>query len=153
MEIYSEQYQRFLILALREPTALQLEKQGYGHVVASIGELGGTVPYTAYNAKKSYIEKNPKVIKGFTKAINKALEYVKNHDSEEIAKHILSYFPDISMNDLTSIVDRYKGIDAWFDNTYISEDDFNHIQEIMENAGQLTEKAPYEKLVNTKYSK
>ena len=81
------------------------------------------------------------------------MEYVKNHDSEEIAKHILSYFPDISMNDLTSIVDRYKGIDAWFDNTYISEDDFNHIQEIMENAGQLTEKAPYEKLVNTKYSK
>lgn len=140
-------------VSLFEPSALQLEKQGYGYVVASIGELGGTVPYTAYNAKKSYIEENPEVIEGFTKAINKALDYVHNHDSEEIAENIIDYFPDISMNDLTTIVERYKGIDAWFDNTYISEDDFNHIQEIMENAGELEKKAPYDKLVDTSFSK
>ena len=140
-------------VSLFEPSALQLEKQGYGYVVASVGELGGIVPYTAYNAKKSYIEDNPKVIEGFTKAIDKALEYVHNHESEEIAEHIIDYFPDISMNDLITIVDRYKYIDAWFDNTYISEADFNHIQEIMENAGELTEKAPYDKLVDTSFSK
>ena len=130
-----------------EPTASSLEKQGVGYIVASIGELGGTVPYTAYNARLSYIENNKDVIKGFTKAIDKALVYVKEHSSSEIAEIIASYFPDTSLNDITSIVDRYKNIDAWFGSTTISENDFNHVMDIMENANELTKRAPYEKLV------
>lgn len=140
-------------VALFEPSALQLEKQGYGYVVASLGELGGVVPYTAYNAKKSYIDKNPEVIEGFTKAIQKALDYVHSHDSSDIAKQIVNYFPDTSMNDLVEIVDRYKNIDAWFASTTIQEEDFNHIQEIMENSGKLETRAPYKKLVLTSSSK
>lgn len=132
-----------------EPTASSLEKQGVGHIVASIGELGGTVPYTAYNARLSYIKNNEDVIKGFTKAIDKALVYVKEHNSSEIAEAISSYFPDTSLNDITAIVDRYKNIDAWFDNTNISEKDFNHVMDIMGNAGELTNRAPYSKLVTS----
>lgn len=130
-----------------EPTASSLEKQGVGHIVASIGELGGVVPYTAFNARKSYIEENEDIIKGFTKAIQKGLDYVKEHSSSEVAEKISSYFPDTSLNDVTSIVERYRNIDAWFDSTAISEKDFNHVMEIMENAGELTNKAPYDKLV------
>ena len=140
-------------VSLFEPNALQLEQQGYGYVVASLGELGGVVPYTAYNAKKSYIENNPDVIEGFTKAIQKGLDYVHNHNSEEIAEIILDYFPDISKNDLETIIDRYKNIDSWFTTTYITEENFNHIQEIAENAGQLDKRAPFDKLVNNSYSK
>lgn len=132
-----------------EPTASSLEKQGVGYIVASIGELGGTVPYTAYNARLSYIENNKDVIKGFTKAIDKALVYVKEHSSSEIAEVISIYFPDTSLNDITSIVDRYKNIDAWFGSTTISENDFNHVMDIMENANELTNRAPYEKLVTS----
>lgn len=132
-----------------EPTASSLEKKGVGYIVASIGELGGTVPYTAYNARLSYIENNKDVIKGFTKAIDKALVYVKEHSSSEIAEVISSYFPDTSLNDITSIVDRYKNIDAWFGSTTISENDFNHVMDIMENANELTNRAPYEKLVTS----
>ncbi len=140
-------------VSLFEPNALQLEQQGYGYVVASLGELGGVVPYTAYNAKKSYIENNPDVIEGFTKAIQKGLDYVHNHNSKEIADVILDYFPDISKNDLETIIDRYKNIDSWFTTTYITEENFNHIQEIAENASQLDERAPFDKLVNNSYSK
>ncbi len=140
-------------VSLFEPNALQLEQQGYGYVVASLGELGGVVPYTAYNAKKSYIENNPDVIEGFTKAIQKGLDYVHNHNSKEIAEIILDYFPDISKNDLETIIDRYKDIDSWFTTTYITEENFNHIQEIAENAGQLDKRAPFDKLVNNSYSK
>ena len=135
-------------VSLFEPNALQLEKQGYGYVVASLGELGGVVPYTAYNAKKSYIENNPEVIEGFTKAIQKGLDYVHNHTSKEIADIILDYFPDISKNDLETIIDRYKNIDSWFTTTEITEENFNHIQEIAKNAGQLNKRAPFDKLVN-----
>lgn len=140
-------------VSLFEPNALQLEQQGYGYVVASLGELGGVVPYTAYNAKKSYIENNPDVIEGFTKAIQKGLDYVHSHDSKEIAEIILDYFPDISKNDLETIIDRYKNIDSWFTTTYITEENFNHIQEIAESAGQLDKRAPFDKLVNNSYSK
>ena len=139
-------------VALFEPTASELEKEGYGHIVASIGKLGGNVPYTTYNAKKSYIEKNPDVIEGFTKAIQKGLNYVHNHSSEEIAKHIKDYFPDTSDEDLKEIIQRYKDIDSWYDTTYISEKDFKHIEEIVKNAGQLDKDAPYSKLINNKYA-
>lgn len=140
-------------VTLFEPNALQIEKEGLGYVVASVGELGGTVPYTAYNAKKSYIEKNPDVIKGFNKAIQKGLDYVHSHTDEEIAETILDYFPDTSLNDLVKIVKRYREIDSWYDTTYINEEDFNHIQEIMQNAGELDTFASFDKLVTNEYSK
>lgn len=140
-------------VSLFEPNALQIEKQGYGYVVASLGELGGVVPYTAYNARKSYIEQNPDVIKSFTKAIQKGLDYVHSHSSSEIADVIIKYFPDTSRTDLEKIVERYKNIDSWFDTTYITEDNFNHIQEIAKSAGQLDKFAPFDKLVNNNYAK
>ena len=140
-------------VSLFEPNALQIEKQGYGYVVASLGELGGVVPYTAYNARKSYIEQNPDVIKSFTKAIQKGLDYIHSHSSSEIADVIIKYFPDTSRTDLEKIIERYKNIDSWFDTTYITEDNFNHIQEIAKNAGQLDNFAPFDKLVNNDYAK
>lgn len=140
-------------VSLFEPNALQLEQQGYGYVVASLGELGGVVPYTAYNARTSYIKENPEVIQGFTNAVQKGLDYVHSHTASELADIILDYFPDISKNDLETIIQRYKDTDSWFNTTYINEENFNHIQEIAENAGQLEKRAPYDKLVNTNFSK
>jgi len=83
-----------------EPAASNLEKEGYGYVVASVGDFGGIVPYTAYNARKSYIEENPDIIEGFTSAIQKGIDYTLNHSSEEIADVIADYFPDTSKNNL-----------------------------------------------------
>ena len=137
-------------VTLFEPNALSIEKNNFGYVVASLGELGGEVPYTVYNAKASYIEKNKDVIEGFTKAIQKGIDYVKNHDSNEIAQVIINYFPDVSITDLTLIIERYKQIDSWYDTTLITEESFNHVQEIMEEAGELKNKVPYNKLVLTK---
>lgn len=139
-------------VTLFEPQALQIEQQGYGYVVASVGELGGVVPYTSYNAKKSYIDEHTKEVEGFTKAIQKGLDYVHNHSDEEVAKTITSYFPDTSMNDLIKIVKRYRENDSWFQTTEIAEQDYKHIEEIVESAGELSKKAPYDKLVTTEFS-
>lgn len=136
-------------VSLFEPNALQLEQQGFGYVVASLGELGGVVPYTTYNTKKSFIESNPEVIEGFNKAIQKGLDYVHNNDAKNIAEIIIDYFPDTSLSDLETIISRYKSIDSWFETTYINEEDFNHVQDIMESANQLDQRAPYDKLIYT----
>ena len=134
-------------VTLFEPNALSVEKQGLGYVVGYVGTWGGEVPYTAYNARKSYIKENPEVIDGFTKAINKGLEYVKNTDSSVIAKDIYEFFPDLSLNDLTAIIERYKTHDAWPDSSKITKEDFDHIQEIMKSSGELEKEAPYNKLI------
>ena len=134
-------------VSLFEPNALKIEEQGYGYVVASLGELGGEVPYTIYNARKSYIENNMDVITSFSNAIQKGLDFTHSHSAEEIAKIILDYFPDTSLDDLTRLVDRYKKIDSWYKTTHIDEDSYNHVLEIIDAAGELKGIAPYDKLI------
>ena len=138
-------------VALFEPNATQIEKQGLGHIVAYLGELGGEVPYTAYNARKSYIKENPEIIEGFAKAINKALIYVEEHSAKDIANNIIDYFPDTALNDLTTIINRYKQGDAWRDSITIKENEWKHIQEIIIEAGELDSYVSYEDLIYTKY--
>ena len=138
-------------VTLFEPNALAVEQAGYGHVVAYIGDLAGVVPYTAYNARKSYIEANPEIIEGFSKAINRGLEFVQNNDAKTIATSIVSFFPDTSIDDLTKMIERYKEGGAWKENITINEDEWNHIQDIVIAAGELEEKVPFEDLIYTKY--
>lgn len=134
-------------VTLFEPNALSVEKQGLGYVVAYVGEFGGEVPYTAYNARKSYIENNKDLINGFTKAINKGLKYVNETDSSIVAKDIYEFFPELSLNDLTAIIERYKTNEAWPTSSDITKKDFEHLQDIIISAGELDKKAPYDKLV------
>lgn len=138
-------------VTLFEPNATSVEKNGYGYVVAYIGDLGGIVPYTAYNARRSYIMENPDVIEKFTRAVNRGLEYVYVHDSSEIAKIMLDYFPDTTLSDMEIIVDRYKTGEAWKKNITISSSEWDHIQEIIDASGELDKYAPYDKLIYSEY--
>lgn len=137
-------------VTLFEPNALQIEKQGLGYVVASIGELGGVVPYTSYSARSSYLEKNPEIIEKFTRAIQKGLDYVHNSSDEEVANAILSFFPDTSLNDLAGVIERYRSIDAWPTTTKFSSESFYHLQEIMQAANELNSSVKYEDLIYTR---
>lgn len=137
-------------VSLFEPTAMQVEKQGYGYVVASLGEISGVVPYTAYYGRASYIKNNKKVIKGFRKAIQKGLDFVHNNDNMTIAKTISSEFPDTSLNDLAETIKRYKKIEAWPKSNYFSEKAFNHMQDVMISAGSIDKKVKYDDLVYEK---
>ena len=134
-------------VTLFEPNALEIEKEGYGYVVASIGELGGIVPYTSYSARISFIEENKELINNFTKAIQKGIDYVHNHTDEEVAKAIINQFPDTSLEDIAKVVKRYRDIDAWPKTTDFSEDSFNHLQDIMIDNGAIDKKVPYDKLM------
>ncbi len=140
-------------VTLFEPNALSVEQNGYGYVVAYIGELGGEVPYTAYNARKSYIENNKETIKSFTKAIDKGLKFVEDNTPEEIAKCIIDFFPDTTMNDLVKIVKRYKDGDAWRENITINEQEFKHIQDIMIASNELDKYVEYKDLIFSEYFK
>ena len=137
-------------VSLFEPNATKIEQEGYGYIVASLGELGGVVPYTAYNARISYIKNNPDVIEKFTKAIQKGLDYVNTHTSIEIAEVIKDEFPDTSVSDLATVIERYKSVDTWPKTTVFTEESFDHLQDIMINAGELKEKVSFNELIYKK---
>ena len=140
-------------VTLFEPNATSVEKNKLGYIVAYVGELGGNVPYTAYNARKSYIEENPLVIEKFTRAINKGLQYVDSHSALEVANVINNYFPDTSLNDMETIVQRYKDGEAWKKNVSITREEWKHMQDIMIASSQLDSYAEYEKLIFDEYFK
>jgi len=132
---------------LFEPNALKLEQETLGYVVESIGKLSGEMPYTAFYARKSFIEENEDAIKKFTKAINKGLKFVKESDNKTIAEVILDQFPDTSLNDLTQLVKRYKDSDSWLETTFISEKLLQNLEDIMIDNSLLEAYVPYQDLI------
>ena len=120
--------------------------------MASLGTDSGYVPYTAFSAKKSYIEKNPEIIQGFTNALQKGMDYVQNHTPEEIASVIAPQFGETDIETITTIVTRYYEQDTWKSNLIFEEESFNLLQDILDDAGELSERAPYEELVTTEFA-
>ena len=139
-------------VTLFEPTATMTQNAGKGYIVASVGEAAGEIPYTAYFAKKSYIENNSDTIQKFTDAIYKGQQWVQEHSSKEIAETIIEFFPDTDIELLTKVIQSYIDIDAWNQTPILKEESFNLLQTVMEEAGELNQKAPYDKIVNNYYA-
>lgn len=136
-----------------EPTGSMLEQEGKGYIVASVGEAAGDIPYTAYFAKKSYIEENSDVIQRFTNAVYKGQQWVASHTAEEIAQAVQEYFPDTDLTLLVKSVESYQNIDAWNTDPVMSEESFNRLQSVMTEAGELTQIADYGKVVNNTFAR
>lgn len=139
-------------VTLFEPTASMIEKEGKGYILCSIGEESGEIPYTAYCAKKSYIKENDELIEKFTRAIYKGQKWVAEHSAKEVADAIAYAFPDTDISMLEKSVESYKSIDAWNSTPYLEEKAFEYLQTVMESAGELNKKAPYDKIVNNTFA-
>ncbi len=139
-------------VTLFEPTASLTQQEGKGYIVASVGEEAGEIPYTAYFAKKSYIENNQETIQKFTNSIYQGQQWVKEHSAKEIAEVIQDFFPDTEIELLSSAIQTYKDIDAWNDTPVLKQESFDRLQEVMTLAGELSKKAPYDQIVNNEFA-
>lgn len=139
-------------VTLFEPTASMTEAAGKGYVVASVGEASGEIPYTAYFAKKSYMEQNSDVIQGFTNAIYKGEKWVKEHTAAEIVEAIKEFFPDTDVKMLEAAVQSYMDIDAWKSDPILKKESFDLLQTVMKEAGELEKEGDYNKIVNNSYA-
>jgi NitT/TauT family transport system substrate-binding protein len=140
-------------VSLFEPTASSIVNEGQGYIVASLGELSGNIPYTAYSCLKSYLNKNEDEIEKYTRAIYKAMKWVDEHTPEDIATSIQKYFTDIDYDTLVTVVDRYKRCDVWSHTPLLEESSYNKLLDIIELAGELENRVEYTKLVNTKIAR
>ena len=132
---------------LFEPNATLLNKENKGYTLLSVGKYSGIMPYTTFYARKSYINNHTDLIKKYVNAINKGLDYVKNHESKEIAEVISSQFPDTSINDLTMMIQNYKDADSWLSDSKTSKESFDNLQSILIKNELIDNKTPYNKLV------
>ncbi|WP_340003224.1 ABC transporter substrate-binding protein [Oceanobacillus sp. FSL K6-0127] len=137
---------------LFEPTASILEKEGQGHIVASFGEESGTVPYTVFMTKQSFMEENDEAVEKFTRAIYKAQDWVAENSAEEIAEVIEPYFEDTDLDMLAASIDRYKSQDSFAVDPILDEEEWENLKSIMDEAGELPADVPYTDLVNTDYA-
>lgn len=135
-----------------EPHATSLETQQTGYIVASLGVDSGYVPYTAFSARKSYIDENPDVLLSFTKALQKGMDYVSSHSANEIASVIKPQFPETELDTITTIVTRYQTQDTWKKDLVFTEDSFTLLQNILMEAGELEQYVPYEDLVDNTFA-
>lgn len=135
-----------------EPHATYVEEEGAGKVIASLGVDSGYVPYTCFSALDSYIEANPEVIGSFVRAIQKGLDFVNSHSAEEIAEVIHPQFAETDFGTLKTIVERYKNQDTWKKDTIFTEEAFDLLQNILDEAGVLEKRVNYEELVTTDFS-
>ena len=135
-----------------EPSATALEAEGAGYVVASVGVDSGYVPYTAFSAKESYLIAHPDIIQAFTNALQKGMQFVSSHSSEEIAKSIAPQFAETDKKTIATIVSRYKEQDTWKNDVIFTEDAYTLLLDILDDAGQLDKRPEYENLVNTKFA-
>lgn len=138
-------------VTLFEPSATQMENINEGYIVASIGEHCGNIPYTCFSSLKSYMNNNEENIKKFTKAIKKGLDYVHTHTSKEVATSLYGSFPSTDIKTIEKVVDRYKEIDAWTADLLLSKEGFEKLQDVLQEANELTSRVDYDTLVTTKY--
>lgn len=136
-----------------EPGATTLEQEGVGYVVASLGTDSGYVPYTAYCAKTSYLEEHGDVVQAFTNALQKGMDYVNSHTPEEIAETIAPQFAETDIETITTIVTRYYEQDTWKEDLVFEKESFELLQDILESAGELEERVPYEDMVTVEFAK
>ncbi len=135
-----------------DPTAYEYEAAGKGYVVASVGEASGEVPYTCFIAKNSWIEDNEDTAEGFLRAVTKAVKFINDNPSQTVAPHLTAYFEGVSVDSLAASVERYRAIDAWRTELTMTEDSFDRLQDIIENAGELTRRAELDELTDNSYA-
>ncbi len=136
---------------LFEPNATDLEENGYGKVVASVGEMSGEVPYTAFYARKSYINENKDIIEAFTKAMAKGIKYTLETEAKVVAQDIIDQFPDTDIQELALMIERYKEYDCWLTTPFVNEEIFTNLENFLIDFELLDDYVPYESLVNNFY--
>lgn len=138
---------------LFEPTATNIEKEGKGYVVASLGELSGSIPYTCFATKSSYLKKHSSQAEKFLKAIKKAYNYIKSNKADVVAEALLPSFSGNTVEELSVAVQQYLSINAWSEDLTLSQESFNNLMNVMLNAKVITEKSNWTDIVDNTLAK
>lgn len=139
-----------------EPNFTRLEAAGQAHLVASIGKEVGRADYTAFFAKKRWLEKNGDAAQRWTNAVARAQAWVSKASEKEVAEAVAPFFQGLTVNDNIGVVSRYRtvGVPIWAESTVVDPAGLAKLQTIMVTGGVLPadKQVAYDKLVTTDFA-
>lgn len=127
------------------PYAQQLEADGLGKVVASIGDIVGPVAFSSLCASSDWLHSD--MAKAFMRAYRKGREASRNLSAEEIARLEKDFFPDIDMAVLAQTIGAYQRLGCWDSEPDISRDIYEKTLDIFEFSGDISHRIAYEDVI------
>lgn len=135
-----------------EPAASTFQAAGKGYSLASVGQECGELPYTAFCATKDYLGKNEAKVKKFLAALQKGVEFVASKTPAQIADSVSPSFTGVDKQLLATAVQNYLSIGAIsVQDLVLSKQSFEHLQDVIIDAGVMTKRADFDKVVNMAY--
>jgi NitT/TauT family transport system substrate-binding protein len=130
---------------LQGPAPQQLEKDGVGYIVASVGEAIGPVAFSSLTATRRWLETDEAL--SFMRAYEKAREYVLETQAAEIAEAESDFFPDIDVDVLTATIATYQELGCWTPETAISHAAYEVALDVFLHAGLISARHPYDAVI------
>lgn len=135
-----------------EPTASEYVAAGKGYIVAAVGQASGEVPFTCFMAMQSYLNKNQSKVEGFLRAVTRAYNYLISATDQEIIDALKPSFSTTTDKIIVSAVRNYIDFDMWKSTPVMNKADFERLQDVMQNAGELQKRINFEDVVNNTYA-
>jgi NitT/TauT family transport system substrate-binding protein len=135
-----------------EPMVVQAVAENKGYRVASVGALAGPMPYTAFMASASYIEKNPATIQAFTNAVYKGLIWTDTHSAQEIAALMAQDFKEVPVATIEVVITEYKKVKIWATDPLLRPEGMDQMMRLMVDGGILKERFPYNQIVDPRFA-
>lgn len=138
-------------VTLFEPTASLFEDAQKGHIVANVGLESGEIPYTVFMVRPETISDEPAFVEAFVRAVYKAQLWVWRATDEQIAEAMLPFFPDSDIETLAKVAKSYRETDSWTKDPIMTEDAFTRLQDVMENAEELSDRVLLDEVVDNSF--
>lgn len=137
-----------------EPEASNLERDGKGYVLASIGSEVGPVDYTVFTTTDVFMKKNPEVLQAWTNAIARAQKYVQSAPVADLGAQIAEFFPGVPQPELARAIERYRGIKLWKASPLVEKAAIEQLQDMLIASGVLesAKRVKYEQVVVTDFA-
>ena len=127
------------------PAPQQLEHDGVGHVVASVGAAIGPCAFSSLAGMWEWLETD--MAAAFMRAYHKSRVWVNDTPAAEIAAAEKEFFPDIDASVLTNTIAFYQGLGCWTPHVEITPEAFDVTLDVFLHSGLITKKHPYEEVV------
>lgn len=132
-----------------QPIVEQMLAGGEAHLVASMGEATGPLPFTSYMTTPGFLRDEPEIVLRFTRALYRTQRWLAGHDARAIADAVGPGFPDIDRVILERAVARFSAQGTWSTDPILRRPGFDYLQSILRSGGFITATHRYEDLVNT----
>lgn len=127
------------------PAPQQLEQDGLGHVVASVGEVLGPVAFSSLCASREWLETG--MARGFMQAYRKARQFSIDAPASELASLVQNFFPAIDPVVLAHTLQTYQQLGCWTPDPAISQVAYESLLDVFMYNGLISQRYSYQEAI------